>query len=265
VNMACRTWLPTGASGGAAIERLLAETCRAWSDHWFARRLMRCEDAANPCDPVELGRLRALDLRFVDEGLGLAPEPGATAAIAGMMLDEPVHGHPKTQADEELIGRLAEACLDDLGLRLTKAFGLPRASPWRRGEADPYLFREARVAALGASASEPLIRILVAPDLVAELIKSAAGSAGTTAPLQPLGVALAKQRIGLSARVGECSLTLSEFAGLAAGDVLVLDTLLEASLPLAVDGTVRSGGCTVEQEEAQLCLKIVQPPVGTPK
>jgi hypothetical protein len=263
--MPCRTWLPSGASGGAAIERLLAETCRAWSDHWFARRLMRCDEGAAPCEPMELGRLRALDLRFLDEGLGVAPEPGAAAAIPGMMLDEPVESHPRTQADEGLIGRLAEACLDDLGLRLAKAFGLPRTSPWRRGEADPHLFREARVAAVGPSESQTLIRILVAPDLVADLIKSAAGRAGTAVPLQPLGAALAKQPIGLSARVGECSLTLGEFAGLAAGDVLVLDTLLEASLPLAVDGIVRSGGCTVEQEEAQLCLKIVQPPAGTPK
>src|SRR5687768_16975358 len=99
--MACRTWLPSGALGGGAVDRLLAETSGQWSDHWFARRLMRRVGESASLDRAELGRMRDLQLRYVDSGLAIALEDDARMVIARMMLDEPAGSQARTEADEE--------------------------------------------------------------------------------------------------------------------------------------------------------------------
>jgi flagellar motor switch/type III secretory pathway protein FliN len=261
--MPFRTWLPSGALGGGAIDRLIEETTGQWSDHWFARRLMRGIGESASLDRTELGRLRDLQLRFTEGGLALALEDDAWMVIARMMLDEPVDRQAGTPADEQLVERLAAACVDDLCARLAAAFGLGRSVAWRRAGMEALPFAEARVFALGASDNAPTIRILVAHDLVASIVRSSAKPTRKPAPLRPLAEALSRQQVGLSAQVGRCELSLGEFAGLAPGDVLVLDAATAGVLPLAINGVARSGRCTVEQEDGRLRLKIVKPLTGT--
>jgi hypothetical protein len=261
--MACRTWLPSGALGGGAVERLLAETSAKWSDHWFARRLMRRVGECASLDRSELGRIRDLQLRYVEGGLALALEDDARLVIARMMLDEPADRAAQTEADEALVEKLATACVDDLCTRLALAFGLGRTPAWRRGGVDALPFAEACVFALGPSDNAPTIRVLVGHELAAGIVRSSARPGRKPAPLRPLAEALGRQDIGLSAVVGRCELSLADFAGLSPGDVLVLDAATGGTLPLAIDGVARSGRCAVEQENGQLRLKIMQPLTGT--
>jgi flagellar motor switch/type III secretory pathway protein FliN len=260
--MPFRTWLPSGAFDGGAIDRLIAETTRTWSEHWFARRLMRGIGESAWLERAEFGRMRDLQLRFADGGLALALEDDAWMLIARMMLDEPAEGEALTAADEQLVERLATECVDDLCKRLAAAFGLGRAT-WRRGATDALPFAEACVYALGPSEKAPAVRVMVARDLVAGIVKSSATPASKLPPLRPLSEALAKQQVALSALIGRCELSLGELAGLASGDVLVLDSATGGALPLAINGTALSGRCKVEQEAGQLRLKIVKPPTGT--
>jgi hypothetical protein len=263
VNMPFRTWLPSGALGSGAVDRLLAETASQWSDHWFARRLMRAVGETAWLDRAELGRMRDLQLRYVESGLALALEDDAAVVIARMMLDEPPDRQPKTEADGQLVERLAAGCIDDLCGRLASAFGLGRTPAWRRGGIDALPFAEACVFALGPSENAPTIRLLVSHERAAGIVRSSARPARKSAPLRPLAEALAKQSVGVSAVLGRCQLSLGEFAGLAAGDVLVLDASTGGTLPLAIDGQARPGRCAVEQEDGQLRLKIVKSMTGT--
>lgn len=263
MNMACRTWLPSGALGGGAVDRLLAETSGQWSDHWFARRLMRRVGESASLDRAELGRMRDLQLRYLESGLAIALEDDARMVIARMMLDEPAGSQARTEADEELVERLASACVDDLCARLAQAYGLGRAPAWRRGGFEALPFSEACVFALGPSDNAPTIRVLVSHELAAGIVRSSAKPGRQPAPLRPLAEALARQDVGISAVVGRCALSLGELSGLAPGDVLVLDAETGGTLPLAIDGVPRSGRCAVEQENGQLRLKIMQPLTGT--
>jgi len=263
MNMPYRSWLPSGALGGGAIGRLFDETVGQWSDHWFARQLMRGVGEGVSLDRAELGRMRHLQLRYLDGGLALALEDDAAIVIARMMLDEPADRRAQGEADEQLVERLATACLDDLCARLAIAFGLARSAEWRRGGIETIPFDEARVFAFGPSDKAPTVRVLVAPELVAAKVRSSAKPPRKSAPLRPLAEALAKQRVGLSAVVGRCELSLGEFAGLAAGDVLVLDASTGASLPIAIDGVPQPGRCAIEQDNGLLSLKIVKPLTGT--
>lgn len=263
MNMACRTWLPSGALGGGAVDRLLAETSGQWSDHWFARQLMRRVGESASLDRTELGRMRDLQLRHVEAGLALALEDDSPIVIARMMLGESADREARTEADEELVERLASACIDDLCARLAIAFGLGRSPAWRRGGIEALPFAEACVFALGPSDNAPTIRVLVGHELAAGIVRSSAKPGRQPAPLRPLAEALGRQSVGVSAVVGRCELSLGEFAGLAPGDVLVLDAATDGALPLAINGVPRSGRCAVEQENGQLRLKIMQPLTGT--
>lgn len=260
--MACRTWLPSGALGGGAVERALSETAGKWSDHWFARRLMRRIGESASLDRAEPGRMRDLQLRYVDAGLAVALEDDSAIVIARMMLGEPADRDAATEADEQLIERLATTCIDDLCARLAAAFGLGRALSWRRGGMETLPFAEACVFALGPSDNAPTIRVLVGHELAANIVRSSAKPGRKPAPLRPLAEALARQDVGLSAVVGRCELSLGELAGLSTGDVLVLDSAADGTLPLAVNGVARPGRCAVEQENGQLRLKIMQPLTG---
>ena len=263
MNMPFRTWLPSGALGGGAVDRLLAETTGQWSDQWFARRLMRAVGETASLDRAELGRMRDLQLRYVEGGLALALEDDAATVIARMMLDESPDRRAVTEADEELVERLATGCIDDLCNRLAGAFGLGRTQSWRRGGIDGLPFAEACVFALGPSDNAPTIRVLVSHELVAGIVRSSAKPARKALPLRPLAEALAKQSVDVSAVVGRCELSLGELAGLAPGDVLVLDASTGGTLPLAINGDARSGRCAIEQEDGQLRLKIVKPLTGS--
>ena len=260
--MPFRTWLPSGALGGGAVDRMLAETTGQWSDHWFARRLMRPVGESAWLDRAELGRMRDLQLRYLDSGLALALEDDSALVIARMMLDEPPDRQARTDADGQLVERLATACIEDLCARLAAAFAVGRGQAWRRGGIDALPFAEACVFALGPTENSPTIRVLVAHELVASIVRSSAQPARKPAPLRPLAEALARQKVGVSAVMGRCELSLGEFAGLAPGDVLVLDAATAGTLPLAIDGTARSGRCAVEQDEGRLLLKIVKPLTG---
>ncbi len=263
MNMPFRTWLPSGALDGGAVVRRLEDVAGQWSGHWFARRLMRTLGEGAPLDRSELGRIRDLRLRCAEGGLALALEEDAWLVIARMMLDEPADRQAQGPADEQLLEHLAATCIEDLCDRLAGAFGLARGPAWRRGGVDALPFAEARIFALGPSDRTPTIRILVANELAAGFVRSTARPGRRPVPLRPLGEALAKQNVGLSARVGRCELSLGEFAGLAPGDVLVLDSATADALPLAIDGIARPGRCTVEQEDGQLRLKIVKPLTGS--
>lgn len=262
MNMPFRAWLPSGALDGGAVERRIAETTQSWSAHWFARRLMRGVGKGAWLDPAHPGRLGDLQLRFAEGGLALALEDDGWMVVARMMLDEPADREASTPADEQLVERLATACVDDLCNRLAVAFGLGGAA-WRRGAIGALPLAEACVFALGPTEKSPAIRVLVSRDLVAGLVTSSATPVRKLPPLPPLADALAKQKVGLSALVGRCELSLGDLAGLACGDVLVLDAATGGALPLAINGVARSGRCKVEQEEGQLRLKIVEPPTGT--
>lgn len=262
MNMPVKTWLPSGALGSGAVDRLLADTTGQWSNHWFARRLMRPVGESAWLDRAELGRMRDLQLRYLEAGLAIALEDDAALVIARMMLDERPDRQAKTEADEQLVDRLATGCIDDLGARLAAAFGLTRPQTWRRGGIDLLPFDEACVFAVGPSDKAPTVRVLVAHELVAGIVRSSAKPGRKPAPLRPLAEALARQKVGLSAVMGRCELSLGEFAGLAPGDVLVLDAPTTGTLPLAIDGAARNGRCAVEQEEGRLRLKIVKPLTG---
>jgi flagellar motor switch protein FliM/N len=254
--MPCKAWLPPGALCDGAVERALADAVWQWSENWFARRLMRPVDQAAPFDRTAFGA-GDLQFHFLEGGLAVALDDRARLAIAGMMLDAAVEPAALTPADRPVLDGLATSCVDDLCSRLAQAFNVADGARWRSGGLGALPFGEARAFAFGVIDGEPLVRVIVETHLAIALIKSTAPSA-TPIPLRPIAAGLARQSVAVSALLGRCELTLAELAELASGDVLVLDRELSLPLDLALDGAVKSGHCTVEQEGEKLRLKIIK-------
>jgi Type III flagellar switch regulator (C-ring) FliN C-term len=248
-----KTWLPAEALIAGPIERQLEGMAESWSGHWFARRLIGTLGAARH-EPTDL------EYRYLDGGLAIGLHASTRREIAALMLDEPVEARQLNAADQALLDGMGSACLDDLCGRLATAFKAVPAGPWLDSRRAPACVAGAATFLLGASDNLPLLRILIAADLASRFVKSSSGASTRPIRLRPLSEGLAKQRIGLSARVGQCELSLEEFAGLTPGDVLVLDSGVGQTLDLAVDGLSRSGRCTVDLEGDALRLRILNPP-----
>lgn len=248
-------WLPREAFGASGVEHLLSEVAQGWSHKWFVGRSVECRHDVVPSMGGDEIRYRVLE-----DGLaiGLANDPHLT--IAGAMLGATIDRRKARPADIKLFDRLAAACIDDLCSRLTRAFKLGNDGRWREGRPGEGLpFDDARFNVLGfAGAAAPLITAFVALDLEVGLIKSGLPPTPES-ELKPLSAALAGQKVSLAAFLGRCDLTIADLSGLAEGDVVVLDRKLDSSLDLALDGKVKAGRCSIEQDGEQLQLKIVEP------
>lgn len=250
---AYRAWLPPEAFADAAVDRRLSEAVEQWSLKWFADRTVRRlggeARGALPGDP---------QVHSLEDGLAVAVDGDARTAIAGAMLDAAIDLKKAKPADRRLFDRLSAACLEDLRSRLAQAFKLGPDARWRAGDrTDGFEPGSARAFAFD-DAHEPLLVLFVTRELEVTSIKSALRSPAPPTPLQPLAAGLAAQQVDMSALLGRCDLTVAELAGLTRGDVLVLDRALDLPLDLALNGQVRRGQCTVEQDGDQLRLKITR-------
>jgi hypothetical protein len=258
VNAAWKPWLPPGALAGGAVERVLAEAARRWSDHWFPGRavfVLGGSQSLQPADPAfeEVGQRT----RLLGEDLALLFGEGSRIAVAGLMLDSRIEARTLTPADRDVLHDLADRCLDDLGTHLAAAFGCPPWRDWRPADAAALPFDDAQVFALAVTGDAPLLRLAVSTELVVTLVKKAS-SPPAAPPLRPLGVGLARQEVVLSAMVGRSALTLQELAALAPGDVLVLDRAVGEPATLAVDGALKDLRAAIEDVGGQLRLKILK-------
>lgn len=258
----CTAWLPQEALRAGHVDRLIAEVTEQWSYKWFADRTVTRRGALAKVRPGTAVR-ENLEFYILEDGLAVASQDTARMAIAAAMLDAVVDLAKARPADRQLLDRLSASCIADLRSRLSQAFKLGQNARWQPAERLGVLpFDDVRSCALGFDGEdgEPLLYLYFCGDIEIALIKSIVSCLpAVRGTLQPLSVGLASQPIALSALLGRCDLTVAELKGLSEGDVIVLDRELDAPLEIVVDGQVKHGQCTVEQEGDQLRLKITKP------
>lgn len=258
-----RSWLPKGAVDAARVDRAFAESIQSWSGKWFARGKVR------PLGPLAAGSAgpgtldKGMQWHSLREGLALGVVDKATGALATSMLDANLGGTALTSGDRGLIEQITVACLDDLRGTLAAFFDIAADGRWRTdSEADLPPAKDAWTCALGLKDGEPLIRLIVQHNLVVAFRKSRISFPAASVDLRPLAEALEKQPVGVSARLGQCAMTLPDLAALNEGDVLVLDRTMDTPLELAIDGQVKLGRCVLEQEDERLLFRISKPLSG---
>lgn len=239
-----QAWLPGDTPVPPALERRLAECVAEWSGRWFV---------ADPLVVGPLARGAALDLAWhaLGDGMMLGLAPTAAVAIGARILGIAVG--ERGAADQSLLDEVAEACLIDLRQTLAGTFAASRDAAWH-----PVAGPGERVAVIG-SPLRPLLAIALTSERFAALAR--ASLPRTTPPSLGAGhAALARTAVTVGAALGRCTISLAELQALGTGDVLVLDTPVDAAVPLAVDGVpLPRGRCVVVGANGVSALEILQP------
>lgn len=256
-----RTWLPPGADAGkaeAAFANLLAD----WSGHWFAeskdaraRGLTRMEEAGR--------ELRSIAWHRCDAGAAVGVGAGGAIALGARAMDVAAGLGDRTPTDLLLLRQLGDACLQDLRQRVLALLGLPGGTQWAESAQVPAAEDMVYRAEL-TGRSEPVpVAIAVTPARLARLIKSCLPAPPSHTALASPEAALAGTKLGLSAMLGACEVTLAEIEALAPGDVLVLDRHIDQTLPLAIEYLpAQRGACAIAQEGDRLTFQLTQALIG---
>jgi Type III flagellar switch regulator (C-ring) FliN C-term len=226
-----RNWLPPGAATGPRVRNALAEGVDAWADKWFAGArlslaaieprsagaprigggwLLQSETVAVPADPPEAIRLAGL-------ALGAHPE--------NLVLSEP---------DRDILGRLAKTILADLAVTLSTALGvINTAGAGTRAVPDPLDGDAGIMVRIIDASGRPLTQAAVPLAALVPFIRAGIPARPGSA-LAPVGRAVERTSTRVEVRLGESRLSLGDLAGLAAGDVLVLDRTIEAGARISL-------------------------------
>jgi hypothetical protein len=157
-----------------------------------------------------------------------------------------------SEADRDVIGRFAGGIAGDLAATVEGALGLePAASEQIVPSPDPFAGAGGLRFGIADRAGRPLLDVAI-PSFALTAFRKAAISAPRrrAAPLVPLAGAVDEGEVRVVARLGAAVLPLADLAGLATGDVLVLDRAIEDGAELLFSprgrpfarGAIQSGG-----------------------
>ena len=247
-----RSWLPAEAVQRAVRDVALRSCVREWGAAWFAARSV--DLAGDPAAGPQPGTTHGTCWHLAD-GVVLSLAEDAETRIAAMMFGAPDEGASLTPADRTALDAAAAACVADLRGRLVASLRLGGAA-WRRGTVEPGMgpWWTWRVTDGGRT---DLLQIALSEDLIVRRARAALPPVVTGKTVAPLAIALAGQPVAVSALVGRSRLTTTELAGLAAGDVLVLDRDLTAAVDVAIGYQAKPLRCTVDRQDDRLQLTIV--------
>jgi flagellar motor switch/type III secretory pathway protein FliN len=154
-------------------------------------------------------------------GLALGAEP------ENLVLSEP---------DRDILGRLAAAIAADLATGLCAALDREPPGPDEAVARDDPL--EGDVGILISIADwrgRPLTRASIPLGALVPFVKAGVKAERNQRPLAPMTRAIERTSARIDVRLGETSLSLGELAGLAAGDVLILDRPIDDGAALLLD------------------------------
>lgn len=252
-----RSWLPEMALEGSVADRGVADAARQWSAKWFANAAVQPRGGF-AVDAT--GDLANVEWLVLDDDIAVAVPASSRLALAVLMTGAPADAGIAGATDGRVVDELARTCVDDLLRRLIQLFRLPDGARWARCAAgERPTIAAPRGCDLFDGDGSPLLRILVATELLIEFVKAGLPPLPKQAPLAPLSAGLAAQRVAVSAFVGRCRLTLADIAGLGPGDVVVLDRDAGSAVELAVDGApTLDARCSVEQADGRLSLTLLE-------
>lgn len=240
-------WLPPNALA-AAVERLpIRDTIAAWSAHWFAG------PAAELIGVERMGIDARLDGDAFthDEGMTVIAAEAAGVAVGNAMFGPP--DEAATDADRIAIAHAVNAALADLRARFAQLVGMDDKAPWRQALISTSAGTCFRVR-IGKLA--PALTIVIGNALLAAAVRNRLPRTAHGPKVRPLAEGLALHPVAVSARLGACMLMTRDLAGLAAGDVIVLDTSLDDPVEIAIDGRPQVARCRVDARDTHLDLTM---------
>lgn len=248
-----RSWLPAEAVQRGARDVALRNCVREWAAAWFAAG--QADLTGDPTIAQLPGRIRGASWQLAD-GVAVSLAEDADTRIAALMFGTPDEAASLTAVDQAALDAAAEACVADLRARLVSTLRLG-AGGWRAGTVEPVTAMSWWTWRVADGRGDALLEVALSEDLIVKRVRAALPPVPAGSRLAPLADALCDQPVTVSALIGRSRLTTTELAGLAPGDVLVLDRDLDAAVDIAVEHRPKSLRCTVDRQDDRLQLTIV--------
>lgn len=233
-------WVPPGTQS-PALTSDLARMAGDWGEAWFGRALA-LEDGAGAAGTLYV---RGEDVAFALGG----DDPGAMALGARF-------AGTRSAADRALLDRVGGAAREDLQRRVTGVLGRD-ANDWG-GPVERLAWVPARTMRFADPAGRLTLTLYLSDAcLAAATLARLPAVAPSARPLTPLSRAMAARAVRLSARLGRCTLRLSEMRDMVVGDTLLFDRGVDDALPVVIDDAATAiATARVVREAAQWTLTI---------
>jgi hypothetical protein len=243
-----RNWLPLDAVAAPRTRDALESAVDDWSGRWFAGA--RATLGAIEPRAVEAPRINGGWLLYY--GTVAVPADGPDAIrLAGLALGTDPDGLILSEADRDIIGRLATTILADLAAAIASALGLSAAGGAAATPCTDPLDGDAGIALRLLDARGRALTQVTLPLAAIVPFLKAAIPAGPPPHLARIDNAVGRTWTRLDIMLGETRLSLGELAGLGAGDVLILDRTIDAGarIALAAGNGEAFASATLEPEE----------------
>ena len=252
-----REWLPPGAAESGAARRLVDEAVGQWSAKWFVRA-----EAVAAGHATARGAAPRRQSGWRSAGAVATSQSAAEALrLAGLALGADPEQLVLSEADRDLIDRFSAMVAADLASSLEQGFGIDAAAAAAAPAEDPFAGDGGLAFTVSDRAERPLLQVAIPAAALVPFLKGAmAAPRRRGAPVARLGRAFESTPVAIEARLGTTTLPLGELAGLAVGDVLILDRMVEegAELAFARSGRPFAQGAIMPGESAISLLLLPQ-------
>jgi flagellar motor switch/type III secretory pathway protein FliN len=243
--MSCRAWLPDAALTLDRISAALSICLQEWAQAWIGDAVTAAHVQFSGAAQIstQTGRVHA-----AGSASSISSEGRQKRALLEALLGTSLHGHVLTERDHRLLDGLAGRALEDLVARCDRLVGatdLPAAAA------------RAAIVTLRCPAGE-IAKLELPHAALAGLVKaSLADNHGKPMSISSRAEALEEATVEIEAVLGENIVRLEDIAGLAVGDILLLDRSLDepAQIRIAQAGVVLGAGM-LSREANRVALTI---------
>jgi hypothetical protein len=242
-----RVWLPIQAATGPRVRDALETAVDQWWQKWFAA----ARPGATTIEARSAGAPRLAGGWLLHGGAVAVPADGPeTFRLAGLALAADPESLVLSEPDRDILSRLAATISADLAAALGATLGCVSPTMAEATPGDDPLGGDAGIVVRVTDAQgRPLVSAAIPLATLVPFVKAGIEPGKADAPLARITRAIERTATRIDVRLGRTSLSLGELAGLAAGDVLVLDRSVEDGAELALHGRpfARAG---LEQDDA---------------
>lgn len=248
MSLGARSWLPAEAMDSAPVRALVAEAAGRWSSKWFAR----ADPSVGAFEARRSGTERRSGGWRVGAAVATAQTPAESVRLAASALGAELERLVLSETERDIVTRFAGEIAADLAATIERALGLDPVAPGEILQSpDPFEGAGGLRFCIADRTGRSMLDVAIPSFALAAFRKAAIRAPRRrNAPLVPLAGAVDEGPVRVVARLGAVILPLGELAGLAAGDVLVLDRAIEDGAELAFSprgrpfarGAIQAGG-----------------------
>lgn len=238
-----QSWIPRSTLQGEHAVRPFAAAVADWSEAWFPDGAWQAAANFKPAgDGLDWSVLRE------HSHFALVGRQKASLDLAFVLLGQRLR-QDLTEADHQLLRRLAASAIDDLHQRIAS------------------LYSASEMQASGAAARDRL-RLTIGPggqakfaieaerDPLTTLVKGRFRAIARRNELSPVRTAIAKEPVRIEAHLGSAELSIAQIESLEIGDIVVLDRPIDAPARISINNRLGSMPFALSDNGSNILLTL---------